>query len=276
MARHANAVAVLIKRKTYVVESGHHGGAWKIAFADFAMAMMAFFLLMWLINATTEEQRKGIADYFDPTVMIGGTASGGDGLLGGQSILNDKTLTQTGTGQFAGFAVKFDRAEAEYVPNETVQGAGLQQLQSVLAGKGGESQTMERLLSHVVTQVSDEGLVIDVFDTDDSPLFEEDSSLPTQTLIEISALLADVMSLTANNIAVAGFVRSYPVVLIKTPSWDLSAERAQAMRRLLEAAGLGQARIARISGHADRKPAVANPIAVRNNRIEVILLRQDR
>jgi chemotaxis protein MotB len=71
-------------------------------------------------------------------------------------------------------------------------------------------------------------------------------------------------------------VRTYPVTMIKNPTWDLSAARAQAMRQLLEQSGLDQDRIARISGHADRKPATANPMAARNNRLEVILLRQDR
>ena len=276
MAGHANAAAVLIKRKKHVVEGVHHGGAWKIAYADFVTAMMAFFLLMWLINATTKEQRKGIADYFNPAVSISLTEAGGDGLLGGDSVLKAKTLAESGTDQFSGFADKFDNADAERIADLTAQDAAMQNLQSALAGKGGESQTMERLLSHVVTQVTDEGLVIDVFDTADSPLFEEDSTVPTQTLISISALLADVMSLTANKIAIAGYVRSYPVVLIKASNWDLSAERAQAMRLLLAQAGLDPARIARISGHADRKPATANPVAVRNNRIEVIGVQRDR
>jgi len=146
----------------------------------------------------------------------------------------------------------------------------------VLEGKGGESQTMERLLSHVVTKVSDEGLVIDVFDTADSPLFEKDSAVATQTLHDLAALLSEVMAMATNSIAVEGYVRGYPITLIKNPSWDLSTARAQVLRQLLAEAGLDQSRIARISGHADRKPVTANPTAVRNNRVEVILLRSDR
>ena len=266
MAGQANAAPVIIKRKKYLVDGGHHGGAWKIAYADFVTAMMAFFMLMWLLSATTEEQRKGIADYFNPNALHVRTSAGGDGVFGGDSLLKDQSLAQSGTGQ----PPKAAQADA------SGQLADLKRLQSVLEGKGGESQTMERLLSHVVTKVSDEGLVIDVFDTADSPLFENDSAVATQTLHALAALLSDVMAMATNPIAVEGYVRSYPVTLIKNPSWDLSTARAQVLRQMLVEAGLNQSRVARISGHADRKPVTANPMAVRNNRVEVILLRTDR
>ena len=71
---------------------GHHGGAWKIAFADFMTAMMAFFMLMWLLNATTEQQRKGIADYFSPTIPINRVSGGGDGAFGGDNISSEARL----------------------------------------------------------------------------------------------------------------------------------------------------------------------------------------
>jgi len=276
MAGHANAAPAFIKRKKLIVQDGHHGGAWKIAYADFVTAMMAFFMLMWLIGATTEKQRKGLADYFNPTVVQNQTVSGGDGLFGGESALKDKTLAQTGMGAFSGFAEKSDPAAGETASDQAALDAALQRLNSELQGKGGESQTMERLLSHVVTKVTDEGLVIDVFDTPQNALFDQDTAVPTETLTQIAALLADVLANTTNSIAVAGYVRFYPVVLIKNPRWDLSAARAQQMRQLLEGFGMKPGRTARISGHADRKPVTANPMAARNNRVEVILLRQDR
>ena len=273
MAGQTNAAPAIIKRKKRVVAGRHHGGAWKIAYADFVTAMMAFFMLMWLLSATTEDQRKGIADYFNPAVHITNAASGGDSVLAGTSVFKDKTLAQTGIGQISGFAETSDGADTQAAVDQTAQYA---RVQSALQGKGGESQTMERLLSHVVSQVTDEGLVIDVFDTADSPLFAADTAKPTPTLVALCALLTDVAAMATNTIAVAGHVRSYPVVLVNNPVWDLSAARAQTMRLLLQKAGLDQGRITRISGYADRKPATANPMAVRNNRIEVILLRRDR
>ena len=85
MAAQGNAAPILIKRKKIINAGGHHGGAWKVAYADFVTAMMAFFMLMWLLNATTEKQRKGIADYFSPTIPINRVSGGGDGAFGGNS-----------------------------------------------------------------------------------------------------------------------------------------------------------------------------------------------
>ena len=89
---------IIIKRKKVVGGDGHHGGAWKVAYADFVTAMMAFFMLMWLLNATTEKQRKGIADYFSPTIAVNRVSGGGDGSFGGSSVFSENTLPQVGTG----------------------------------------------------------------------------------------------------------------------------------------------------------------------------------
>ena len=98
MSANANLAPVIIKRKKVVKGGGHHGGAWKVAYADFVTAMMAFFMLMWLLNATTEQQRKGLADYFSPTIPIVRISGGGNGAFGGDSIFSEMTLPQTATG----------------------------------------------------------------------------------------------------------------------------------------------------------------------------------
>lgn len=98
MAGQGNAAPVIIKRKKVVAGGGHHGGAWKVAYADFVTAMMAFFLLMWLLNATTEKQRKGLSDYFNPTIPISRISGGGDGALGGETMFSENTRAQAGTG----------------------------------------------------------------------------------------------------------------------------------------------------------------------------------
>ena len=281
MAGQSNAAPVIIKRKKIVQGGGHHGGAWKVAYADFVTAMMAFFMLMWLLNATTEKQRKGIADYFNPTIPVNRISGGGDGAFGGDSIFSEQTLTKNGTG--ASKDHHTDEAQARgdsgVVEREGVAIAEAQTIAAVeqaLAGRSGESMTMERLMRHVVTRVTDEGLVIEVFDLPEVPLFGENTAEPTGATRKIAALLAEILMLTENQIAVDGHVRTYPITIKDNPSWDLSAARAQSMRTLIEAAGLPTERVARISGHADRTPATADPAAVRNNRIEVILLRRDR
>ena len=98
MTTHNNVAPIIIKRKKIIVSGGHHGGAWKVAYADFVTAMMAFFMLMWLLNATTEQQRKGIADYFSPTFAINRTSGGGDSSFVGDSVFTENTLTRQGIG----------------------------------------------------------------------------------------------------------------------------------------------------------------------------------
>ena len=278
MAGQGNAAPVIIKRKKVVGGGGHHGGAWKVAYADFVTAMMAFFMLMWLLGATTEKQRKGIADYFNPTIPINRVSGGGDGAFGGESIFTDESFAHNGTGMAAS-SPSDQKKEGGIAGTTEGQGAEdteMKKLQSALEGKGGESMTMQSLLTHVVSKVTDEGLVIEIFDLDDAPLFDTDGTEPTQLLKDIAQLVSEVIDVAENRIAVDGFVRSYPVMMINNPTWDLSSDRSQVMRGLLESAGTDGARIARVTGHADREPATADPTAVRNNRIEVVLLRKDR
>ncbi len=267
MAGRNNAAPVIIKRKKVSGGEGHHGGAWKVAYADFVTAMMAFFLLMWLLGATTEQQRKGVADYFSPVASIS-PSGGGDNVLGGDSSFTQEAMAHNGTGVAGGRD-----------PNEMTEG----QLQEAKAGIdkaltafGGESMTMEARLRHVVTRVTDEGLTIEIFDLEESPLFAADSAEPRPALREIVAMVAEILPITRNGIAVNGHVRAYPAPLRHNPVWDLSAARAGAVRALLEADGLPPARLRRVAGHADRKPVTADPMAIRNNRVEVVLLRRDR
>jgi len=112
MANTSNA-PIIIKRKKVVGGGGHHGGAWKVAYADFVTAMMAFFLLMWLLNATTEQQRKGLADYFSPTIPVNRISGGGEGLFGGTSLMSDDTMVQDGTGQAGGIPLDTAMAGSE-------------------------------------------------------------------------------------------------------------------------------------------------------------------
>ena len=279
MAAQSNVAPVIIKRKKVVGGGGHHGGAWKVAYADFVTAMMAFFLLMWLLNATTEKQRKGISDYFNPTIPVNRISGGGDGAFGGDSVFAEETMAHTGTGAEDRKAAASASEAGEAGSGAAGEGRAQSELEDVekaLRARGGESNTMERLLRHVVTKVTDEGLVIELFDLPDAPLFAGDTAEPTPVLLALTDLVSEVLGLTTNEIAVSGHLQAFPVTLIDNPVWDLSSERAQITRQKLEEYGIDGARIQRISGFADRKPAVADPAAERNNRIEVILLRRDR
>ncbi|WP_317056402.1 flagellar motor protein MotB [Roseovarius rhodophyticola] len=281
-----NAAPVIIKRKKVTGGDGHHGGAWKVAYADFVTAMMAFFLLMWLLNATTEKQRKGIADYFSPTVPISRVSGGGDGDFGGESVFSEVVLPQNGTGATQMRPTESSQARGEMGLNEDgassdtidesqqdVLVQAKENIEDILAGKSGESTVSKDTRRHIVTRVTDEGLIIEIFDRDNAPLFEGNTDQETQLLQEIVALVAAASRLVENDVAIEGHVRAAPVVKKENPVWDISIARADRVRELLEDANLTTERISRVTGHADREPTTSNKMSVRNNRLEVILLR---
>jgi len=276
MSANANA-PVIIKRKKVVAGGGHHGGAWKVAYADFVTAMMAFFMLMWLLNATTEKQRKGIADYFSPTIPVMRISGGGDGSFGGDSVFTQDSLAQNGTGGAANMSASDTAAT-------TSEGSGTQdaekklfsEISNTLTGNSGESMVSPKKLRHIVTRVTDEGLIIDLFDIGEDSLFVGETDEPTDLLIELTAMITRVFGMVDNQIAIGGFTRSRPIIVTDNPVWNLSSSRADAARVLMEKQGMVETRIQRVSGYADRKPVVSNPMSPRNNRLELILLRTGR
>lgn len=283
MSARDNAAPVIIKRKKVVGGDGHHGGAWKVAYADFVTAMMAFFLLMWLLNATTEKQRKGIADYFNPTIPINRISGGGEGAFGGDSVFSEDQIAQTGTGATASKPTEERQARGDSgaSPKEADSQKAefdkvAKDIEKALMGVGGESMVSDQLARHIVTKVTDEGLIVEFFDLENEPLFVAETAEPEPILTEIAQMISRVFSIARNNVAINGHTRSYPSVLRDNPVWDLSTARAQAMRALLEAQGFDKSRIARISGYADRKPATETSMSIRNNRLELILLRNGR
>jgi chemotaxis protein MotB len=253
---------IIIKRKKVVGGGGHHGGAWKVAYADFVTAMMAFFMLMWLLNATTEKQRKGLADYFSPTIAVARVSGGGDGAFSGSSFQSEDSLAQNGTG-----GVSSD-----------MSARGLTQLedaQLAIESRSGDSVTRNRAKQHIATRLTDEGLVIEVFDLEGSPLFDPGTTTPMPVMQAVAEVLQEGFELTPNAIAVAAHSQAFSPLLIENPSWSLTTGRAQVTRELLEGAGLSPERTARLTGHGQNKPVSDDPMSVRNNRLEIILLRSD-
>lgn len=278
MGASTNVAPVIIKRKKVVSGGGHHGGAWKVAYADFVTAMMAFFMLMWLLNATTEKQRKGLADYFAPTIAINRVSGGGSGAFGGDNMFSELTMSQNGTG--ASNPRPTDSRQARGDAGLDSDGAQADQADPLIAveatlwGRGGESMVSDEALKHIVTRVTDDGLIIELFDTESGTLFEDGSDRPTPLLQDLSGMIARVSGMVSNGVAVDGHIRAYPVVLADNPVWPLSAARASRTRELLETGGLAPERMQRVTGHADRSRADPVPMSPRNNRIEVTLLRQ--
>ena len=268
---------IIVKRKKVVGGHGHHGGAWKVAYADFVTAMMAFFMLMWLLNATTEQQRKGLADYFSPTIAVSRVSGGGAGMFGGESLTSEDTLSQSAIGASSTHPTESNAARG--ATGHDAEGAdgqdAMEAVEQALRARAGESLD-DGIMRHVTLAVTDEGLAVEVFALPGLPLFEHAADgveRPTKTLRDIASVLAGGFATVRNDVAVEGHVAAHPRPLRTDPSWRLSQDRADSVRRLLEDAGLSTDRSARVTGHADRDPAVSDAMAVRNDRIEVILLR---
>lgn len=269
---------IIIKRKKVVAGGGHHGGAWKVAYADFVTAMMAFFMLMWLLNATTEQQRKGIADYFSPTIPINRISGGGADAFGGDSIFSQQTLAQNGTGTNQPTLGMQEMRSPDKTGSEEGRDnevAALRDIEEILMGKGGESMLSEQALRHVVTRLTDEGLIIELFDLPDARLFAARTAEPMVPLTEIAAGLASVLAVVENDITVRAHLRAEPVVLRDHPVWQISTQRAEAVMDVLTNAGLTDKRFLRIAGAGDRAPVTGDPTELRNNRIELVLMRGD-
>ncbi|MEM1274922.1 MAG: flagellar motor protein MotB [Pseudomonadota bacterium] len=280
MATDSNAPAPIIKKVKKVSGGGHHGGAWKVAYADFVTAMMAFFLLMWLLNATTESQRKGIADYFAPTIPVSRVSGGGDGVLSGDTVFSDDTLSSDGTGS----QDREFKAPESGESNETVENGSaverptetLDTVENQLKAMSGESDAADDLLSHIRTRVTDEGLVIEIFAREGKPLFELGSQVPTDRMVQILEMVGEVLNFTTNKVAVTGHTDSLPFANESFDNWDLSLARSNESRRALSRAGVDVDRFARITGKGASDPAMADaPEDPRNRRITVTLLRSD-
>ncbi|MEQ9692734.1 flagellar motor protein MotB [Shimia sp. SDUM112013] len=276
MSGSTNVAPVIIKRKKTVKGEGHHGGAWKVAYADFVTAMMAFFMLMWLLNATTEKQRKGIADYFSPTVPINRISGGGEGMFGGSNVFEQQLLARNGRGGLP-FKGEETGQPAQRTVDQEQQDAEAQkfgEVEEFLLGNGGESLIDQNSFKHVTSRLTDEGLVIELFDREGSPLFVFEGDAPTRLLVDLIRTVARASLIVQNNIAVEGHVAAEPVVRAEKAVWPLSARRAESVRKLLEAHGISPDRMQRVTGHADKERKFPDPLDARHNRIEVILLRK--
>ena len=266
--------APIIVRKVTVVEGGHHGGAWKVAYADFVTAMMAFFLLLWLLGATNEKQRKGLADYFTPTlVKLKQESAGSNGLLGGSSI-TDVDNYPNRSGQTGTKSLTIPR-DATGGPKEG--GSAMKRRQSLeakLREKLKASATLRRLTRQVRLVDTTQGLRIDLVDNADFSMFRLGTTLLTPDATELLMAIAQSVSDDSAGLTIRGHTDSVPWKQgAGANNWSLSAGRAEATRQALMRDGIPAARFRRIEGVADRELLVKdNPADPRNRRISITLL----
>ncbi len=265
----------IIVKKVTVVAGGHHGGAWKVAYADFVTAMMAFFLLLWLLGATTEKQRKGVADYFTPTlVKLRQESAGSNGMLGGSSITDvdnyPNRAGQTGT-------------KSMTIPRDTTGGPKegaekikqMKKMQEKLAAKLEANQRLAKLAKQVRMIDTSEGIRIDLVDDADFSMFQLGTTVLTPDAAQLLAAIADMLSSELGGISIRGHTDALPWNGgAGANNWSLSAGRAEATRQALMQRGIGEARFRKIEGVADREPLVRDkPADPRNRRISILLMR---
>lgn len=291
-----NLRPIIIKRVKKFA-AGHHGGAWKVAYADFVTAMMAFFLLLWLLNAVTEEQRKGIADYFRPTLAPESVRTAAITIMEGQpAMLQEATDT-------AGTTAPSDDSENPDTPAGTKPDASedggtprapidTKEAEKALAEKEEEafkkaeqqirqiiqtSPDLKGLSENILIDRTEEGLRIQLVDRDKISMFPSGSSAMNEKSQELLRSVAKVVAALPNKLAISGHTDAATFANEQKgyTNWELSTERANASRRVLVEAGIDSKRIETIRGKADTDPLIKNdPMSPQNRRISIVLLHE--
>ena len=273
--------APVIVKKVTVVAAGHHGGAWKVAYADFVTAMMAFFLLLWLLGATTENQRKGLADYFTPTlVKLKQQSAGANGLLGGSSITDVDSYPHR-AGQTGTQSITIPR-DATGGPKEgagdikrTLREQKMNAVKRDLEAKLQASEALRKLADKVRMVDTTEGVRIDLVDDADFAMFRLGTTVLTREAGDLLGAIAGAVGPDSGGLTVRGHTDSLPWRQgLRGNNWSLSAGRAEATRQALIRQGIGEDRFRRIEGVADRELLnKADPADPRNRRISILLMR---
>jgi chemotaxis protein MotB len=272
---------IIIKR---VKKGGHsaHGGAWKIAYADFVTAMMAFFLLMWLLGSTSEGDKKGISDYFQSPLKV--AMQGGAGAGASNSVITGggNDLTQSvgqskrsdGDEKKAAKSAK-EQSKAERAKKDAQQ---LAALSAKIASVISNSEKLAEFSSQIKLQITPDGLQIQIVDDQKRPMFDSGSAVVKpymrDILREIGIALLDV----DNKISLDGHTdrQNYGNAARGYSNWELSADRANSTRRELMAAGMPEDKLARVVGMASSVPLEPNdPLSPTNRRITILVMTKE-
>jgi chemotaxis protein MotB len=290
----ASAERPIIIKRVKKVAGGHHGGAWKVAYADFVTAMMAFFLLMWLINTTSPEQKRGIADYFAPA-SVSASTSGSGSILGGTALGKEGAREKGASPIFdpAAPSTSPDPASIEGT-NGTAQGQGAPPIEeseldkAIAAREQAEFEQAEmslrqamqdlpelaELSKNLIIDMTPEGLRIQIVDQEGRSMFQPGSATPNPRARLILRAVASVILQLPNRLNIGGHTDSGANANPVYSNWELSADRANAARRILSEAGVSDDRVHQVSGKAGSEPLFADdPLQAANRRISIVLLR---
>jgi chemotaxis protein MotB len=278
------ARAPIIIKKVKKGGHGHHGGSWKVAFADFATAMMAFFLLMWLMGSTTEEQKGAISEYFNNPSAVPGTSTspapssiqgpGGASTsmiqLGGGMELHTESEDEDGPPKQDGAALADDEAEkrAEELDRERLNSL-LQELKEAIDAR----EALARFKDQILLDITPEGVRIQIVDHDRRSMFPLGSARLEEFSANILFELASIIKTVPNKISVSGHTDIKPYLANGYSNWELSADRANAARRALVTGGLPTEKVGRVVGLASSVLLdAAVPDSPVNRRISIIVM----
>lgn len=271
---------IIVKR---VKKGGHgaHGGAWKIAYADFVTAMMAFFLLMWLLGSTTKGDLKGIADYFNAPLIV--TLFGGPGSGGATSILQGggDDLTKSIGEDASGSNDKKTRelgaqlARAEMLRQDRLR---IATLRKKIEGIINRNPQLAEFKNQIRLEMVQDGLNIQIVDDQNRPMFDTGSAIVKPYMRDILRAIAQALTEVDNRISLSGHTDAAPYGSGERAysNWELSADRANASRREMAAAGLPEGKLARVVGMADKQLLYPDqPYDPRNRRISILVLTRE-
>ena len=269
---------IIIKR---VKKGGHaaHGGAWKIAYADFVTAMMAFFLLMWLLGSTSEGDKKGISDYFQSPLRValqGGTGSGSSNsvIMGGGNDLS-QVVGQSKRGDSNERKTAQEQAKAERAKKDDQQ---LAALSAKIASVISNSEKLAEFSSQIKLQITPDGLQILIVDDQKRPMFDSGSAVVKPYLREILREIGVALQDVDNRISLDGHTdrQGYSGGARGYSNWELSADRANSTRRELIAAGMGEDKLARVVGMASSVLLDPNdPYSPSNRRMTILVMTKE-
>ncbi len=265
----------------------HHGGAWKIAYADFVTAMMAFFMLLWIIGATNEDQRKGIADYFTPTIIEMKNSGGSNGVMGGRSLQSEQGVAPSATisgprpvavpgGGGGGPMTANDDAKDDQqaaAKRRAADDTRFRMVERIINARLAGDPTLKGLRGQVRLVRTNDGLRIEIIERADFSMFGSGTSAFTPEAMALVNVVAKAIEGTPNLLTVRGHTDSARFAAGPTNNWTLSGARADTTRRILSQSGIDERRFRRIEGVADTDPF--NPkdrLDPRNRRISVTLL----
>lgn len=277
---------IIVRRRRGGHEEEHHGGVWKIAFADFMTAMMALFLILWLINVTTDDQKKGIANYFNPMAMETNSAS--DGALAGKEVSDDGADTgdvksgeasETDTGETEETRERSPEEIAEEerrLAEEKAEQDLLDAARDEITRRISSSVDLKLLSENLIIEDVEEGLRIQITDKGKVSMFALGSAKMNEQGANLVAIIGEAIRNLPNRVSITGHTDG--VAFSRADgygNWELSSERANAARRGLVQAGVDINRVARVEGLADRDHLFPeDPEDPRNRRVSITILRK--